>query len=66
MHLKGGRFNISGLCLAGIPDANHWSKRKILLGDSRILWVDDMGFFYRDNQPLKIKISIYMMVNGKI
>ena len=44
MHLKGGRFNVSGLCLAGIPMPIIGQNEHIAWGLTNSM-VDDMDFF---------------------
>ena len=50
MHLKGGRFNISGLCLAGIPMPIIGQNEHIAWGFTNSM-VDDMDFFTESINP---------------
>ena len=50
MHLKGGRFNISGLCLAGIPMPIIGQNENIAWGFTNSM-VDDMDFFIEKINP---------------
>jgi penicillin amidase len=50
MHLKGGRFNISGLCLAGIPMPIIGQNEHIAWGFTNSM-VDDMDFFIETINP---------------
>tara|TARA_A100001015_G_scaffold169186_1_gene188054 strand:+ start:514 stop:2904 length:2391 start_codon:yes stop_codon:yes gene_type:complete len=50
MHLKGGRFNISGLCLAGIPMPIIGQNENIAWGFTNSM-VDDMDFFIETINP---------------
>ena len=50
MHLKGGRFNVSGLCLAGIPMPIIGQNEKIAWGLTNSM-VDDMDFFIESINP---------------
>jgi len=50
MHLKGGRFNISGLCLAGIPMPIIGQNKYIAWGFTNTM-VDDMDFFIETINP---------------
>ena len=50
MHLKGGRFNVSGLCLAGIPMPIIGQNEHIAWGFTNSM-VDDMDFFTETINP---------------
>ena len=50
MHLKGGRFNVSGLCLAGIPMPIIGQNENIAWGFTNSM-VDDMDFFIETINP---------------
>ena len=50
MHLKGGRFNVSGLCLAGIPMPIIGQNENIAWGLTNSM-VDDMDFFIEKINP---------------
>ena len=50
MHLKGGRFNVSGLCLAGIPMPIIGQNEHIAWGFTNSM-VDDMDFFIETINP---------------
>ena len=50
MHLKGGRFNVSGLCLAGIPMPIIGQNEHIAWGLTNSM-VDDMDFFIESINP---------------
>ena len=50
MHLKGGRFNVSGLCLAGIPMPIIGQNKHIAWGFTNSM-VDDMDFFIETINP---------------
>ena len=50
MHLKGGRFNVSGLCLAGIPMPIIGQNEHMAWGLTNSM-VDDMDFFIETINP---------------
>jgi penicillin amidase len=50
MHLKGGRFNVSGLCLAGIPMPIIGQNEHMAWGLTNSM-VDDMDFFIESINP---------------
>ncbi|GIS56667.1 MAG: hypothetical protein CM1200mP1_06050 [Candidatus Neomarinimicrobiota bacterium] len=48
MHLKGGKFNISGVCLPGMPIPIIGQNENAAWGFTNIM-IDDMDFFFRKN-----------------
>ena len=54
IHLKGGRFNVSGVCIAGIPMPVIGQNEKVAWGFTNSM-VDDLDFFVEKLNPERTK-----------